>query len=127
MAKIVGICKEVLEKTEWIAIATSGPDGPHLVATWGDYVRALGIDGGTLLIPVGHMHKTEANLKHGNRVELLCGTRQVQGTHGPGKGCGVVGKAEFQTAGPHFDAVKAKFGWARAALIIHVEEAKTQL
>ena len=127
MAKIDAVCKEVLDKSEWIAIATTGPDGPHLVATWGDHLRALGIEDGTLLIPVGHMHKTEANLKHSNRVELLCATRQVQGTHGPGKGCGIVGKAEFQTAGPHFDAVKTKFQWARAALVVNVEEAKPQL
>ena len=127
MAKIDGICKEVMDKTEGIAIATTGPDGPHLVATWGEHVRALGMEDGTLLIPVGLMHKTEANLKHSNRVELLCGTRQVQGTHGPGKGCGIVGRAEFQTAGPYFDAVKAKFQWARAALVVNVEEAKPQL
>ena len=127
MAKIDGICKEVIDKTEWIAIATTGPDGPHVVATWGDYVRAFGIKDDTLLIPVGNMHKTEANLKRDNRVELLCGTRQVQGTLGSGKGCGIVGKAEFQTAGPHFDAVKAKFRWARAALVVNVEEAKPQL
>ena len=127
MAKIDGICKEVLDKTEWIAITTTGPDGPHAVATWGDYVRALGIKDDTLLIPVGNMRKTEANLKHDNRVELLCGTRQVQGTLGPGKGCGIVGKAEFQTSGPHFDAVKAKFRWARAALVVNVDEAKPQL
>ena len=127
MAKIDGICNEVMDKTEWIAIATTGPDGPHLVATWGEHVRALGMEDGTLLIPVGLMHKTEANLKYGNRVELLCGTRQVQGTHGPGKGCGIIGKAEFQTTGPHFDAVKAKFQWARAALVVNVEEAKPQL
>ena len=127
MAKIDGICKEVIEKTEWIAIATTGPDGPHVVATWGDYVRALGSKDDTLLIPVGLMHKTEANLQHDHRVELLCGTRQVQGTRGPGKGCGIVGKAEVQTAGPHFDAVKAKFPWARAAIVVRVEEAKPQL
>jgi hypothetical protein len=127
MAKIDGICKEVIDKTEWIAIATHGPDGPHVVATWGDYVRAFGFKDDTLLIPVGNMHKTEANLKRDNRVELLCGTRQVQGTLGSGKGCGIVGKAEFQTAGPHFDAVKAKFRWARAALVVNVEEAKPQL
>jgi Pyridoxamine 5'-phosphate oxidase len=127
MAKIDGICKEVLEKAEWIAIATTGPDGPHLVATWGDHVRALGIGDSTLLIPVGLMHKTEANVKRDNRMELICGTRQVEGAHGPGKGCGIIGKAEFQTAGPHFDVIKAKFKWARAALVVNVEEAKPQL
>jgi hypothetical protein len=127
MAKIEGICKEVMGKTEWIAIATTGPDGPHVVATWGDYVRALGLEDDTLLIPAGLMRKTEANLQRDPRVELLCGTRQVQGTRGPGKGCGIVGKAEFQTAGPHFDAVKAKFPWARAAIVVSVDEAKPQL
>ena len=127
MGKIDAICKDVIDKTEWVAIATMGPDGPHVVATWGDYVRALGVQDDRLLIPVGHMHKTEANLKRDNRVELLCGTRQVQGSHGPGKGCALVGKAEVQVRGPHFDTVKAKFHWARAALVINVEEAKPQL
>jgi hypothetical protein len=127
MATIDAVCKSVIEKTEWIAIATAGPDGPHVVGTWGDYVRALGIQDDRLLIPVGHMYRTEANLKRDNRVELLCGTRQVQGTHGPGKGCALVGKADFEVAGPHFDHVKAKFQWARAALVINVKEAKPQL
>ena len=40
MAKIDGIYREVTEKAEWIAIATTGPDGPHLVATWGDHITA---------------------------------------------------------------------------------------
>ena len=94
------------------------------MATWGDQLRALPIEDGRLLIPVGHTHKTEANVNRDNRVELLCAARQVQRTHGPGKGCGIVGKAEFQTAGPHFDAIKAKFRWARAALVVNVEEGK---
>jgi len=127
MAKIDAVCREVIEKTEWIAISTAGPDGPHVVATWGDYVRALGIDEDTILIPVGLMRKTEANLQRDNRVELLCGSRQVQGTRGPGKGCALVGRAEFQTAGPRYEAVKAKFPWARATLVVSVEEAKPQL
>jgi hypothetical protein len=43
------------------------------------------------------------------------------------QGCGIPGKAEFQVSGPHFDAVKAKFSWARAALVVHVDEAKPEL
>ena len=127
MSKIDAACREVIDKTEWIAISTAGPAGPHVVATWGDYVRALGVQDDTILIPVGMMHKTEANLQRDNRIELLCGSRQVQGTRGPGKGCSLVGTAQLQTAGPQFDAVKAKFPWARAALVATVEEARTQL
>ena len=44
--------KEVIEKTEVVCIGTSGKDGPHLVATWGDYIRTIGIkDPGTIVIP----------------------------------------------------------------------------
>ena len=127
MTKIEGVCKEVLEKTEWVAIATAGTDGPHVVATWGDYVRALGIAGEQLLIPMGYMSKTEENVKHDSRVELIAGTRQVAGAHGPGKGCSIVGKAHVQTSGTTFDAVKAKFPWARAALVVKVEKVEPQL
>ncbi|MCE8425107.1 MAG: hypothetical protein J5U17_04955 [Candidatus Methanoperedens sp.] len=41
MVKIEGKYKEVIDKTEWVAIATCGENGPHMVATWRDYVRAL--------------------------------------------------------------------------------------
>ena len=34
MAVIEGIVKEVLNKTEWVAIVTSG-EKSHLVGTWG--------------------------------------------------------------------------------------------
>lgn len=128
MAQLDEVCRQVIAKTEWIAISTGGPDGPHVVGTWGDYVRALGIGNDVLIIPAGRMHKTEANLKHDNRVTLLCGSRQVSGSGGqPGQGCDIVGTAEFQTSGAHFDAVKVRFPWPRAALVVHVKEAKTQL
>ncbi|MCC6580802.1 MAG: pyridoxamine 5'-phosphate oxidase family protein [Phycisphaeraceae bacterium] len=127
MTTIEGICREVIEKTEWIAIATTGPDGPHVVATWGDYVRTLGIDNDTVLIPVGLMHRTERNLTRDSRVELLCGTRQVVGAHGPGKGCSIIGQAQLQSSGPAFDSAKARFPWARAVLVVKAEKVEPQL
>jgi hypothetical protein len=127
MAEITGIGKEVLEKTEWVAVATAGPDGPHVVATWGDYIRSLGLEGDRILIPVGGMRQTEMNLGHDNRVELLCGTRQVQGTRGPGKGCSVVGRGEMLHSGSEWDAVGAKFPWARAVLVITIDKMLPQL
>ncbi len=127
MAKIEKKAREVLDKTEWVAIATSGSDGPHLVATWGDYVRTLGLDGDILLVPVGGMKKTEQNLKTDKRIEVLCGTRQVQGANGPGKGCRIRGTGELLTTGQQFDETKKKFPWARAVLVIKAEEVIEQL
>ena len=51
MMKIEGVCKEVIEKSEWVAIATAGPEGPHLAACWSHNVRALGIQDDRILIP----------------------------------------------------------------------------
>ena len=60
---------------------------PHVVATWGDYVRALDTkDNEVIVIPAGHYNITEENLKKNKRVELLIASRQVEGTYGPGQG-----------------------------------------
>ena len=98
MVKIEGKYKEIMDKTEWVAIVTSGENGPHVVATWGDYVRELDIkDNEVIVIPAGHYNITEENLKKNNRVELLIASRQVEGTYGPGQGCCISGTGEVQT------------------------------
>ena len=127
MAMIDAASKEVIDKSEWVAIATNGREGPHLVATWGDYVKALGMADETILVPVGGMHRTEENINVDNRIELLFASRQVQGSRGPGQGCCVSGTGVFQSAGAAMERVKARFPWARAALVITVKEVNTQL
>ena len=127
MAQIEGGVREVVEKCEWVAIATAGPDGPHLAATWGDYIRALGFDDDVILIPAGGLRKAEANLKANPRIELLMAARQAQRPQGAGQGCVVSGTATLQTSGPAMDRVKARFPWARAVLVVTVQRATTQL
>lgn len=127
MTKIEGVPRQVIEKSEWVAIATAGPDGPHVVGCWGHYVRALGVDGDELLFPAGRFHKTEENLKHDPRVELLFASREVPRADGQGQGCTVFGRGELQTSGRAAEAVKAKFAWARGALVVRIEAAKTHI
>ncbi len=128
MAKIDQKCREVIDKAEWVAIATAGTEGAHLAGTWGDYIRALGIDNdGTLMAPVGGYRTTERNLASDKRIELLFATQQVQGANGPGKGCRVRGTAQILTSGDKFAAAKKKFPWARGVLVISIEEASPQL
>jgi hypothetical protein len=127
MAKIEGVFREVCEATEFIAIVTSGDDGPHLVGNWGHYLRALGIEDDLIVLPAGRYRKTEENLRRDNRVQILVASRTVQGSRSPGQGCLLSGSAEIVSSGQAFDAVKAKFPWARGALVIKVHEAATQL
>jgi predicted pyridoxine 5'-phosphate oxidase superfamily flavin-nucleotide-binding protein len=127
MAKIEGACREVCEATEFIAIVTSGEDGPHVVGNWGNYMRTLGIKDDLIVLPAGRYHKTEANLRKNNRIQLMVASKAVQGTRSPGQGCVISGTAEIVSAGEAFDAAKAKFPWARGALVIRVLEAASQL
>jgi predicted pyridoxine 5'-phosphate oxidase superfamily flavin-nucleotide-binding protein len=110
---------EVLKKDGIVAIATLGPDGPHMVNTWNSYVRAS--EDGRLLIPAGYFHKTEANIAVNNQVLVTLGSSKVQGIHGPGTGFLIKGTAAFLKEGAEFDAMKSTFGWARAALSITVD------
>lgn len=127
MAKIEGNCRDVCEATEFITIVTTGDDGPHVVGNWGDYMRALDIGADTLVFPAGRYRQTEQNLRKNNRVQLLVASRKVQGTRSPGQGYLIAGTAEIVSSGEIADAVKAKFPWARGALVIHVEEVTAQL
>ena len=127
MAKIESNCRDVCEATEFVTIVTTGDDGPHVVGNWGDYMRALSIGADTIVLPAGRYRQTEQNLRKNNRVHLLVASRKVQGTRSPGQGYLIVGTAEIVSSGEISDAAKAKFPWARGALVIHVEEVTAQL
>ena len=124
MTKIEGACRDLCEATEFV---TMGDDGPHVVGNWGDYMRVLGIKGDTIVFPAGRYRQTEKNLLNNNGIQLLIASKKVQGTRSPGQGCLIVGRGEILSSGEIVDAVKAKFPWARGALIIHVEDVKMQL
>ncbi|HWH69591.1 MAG TPA: pyridoxamine 5'-phosphate oxidase family protein [Candidatus Sulfotelmatobacter sp.] len=127
MSKINPTCKEVIEKSEWLAIATAGPDGPHLAACWSESVRALGYQDDVIRIPAWSYFRTEENLKRNPRVELLFASRQVSRPKGQGQGCRLIGHGELQTSGPNAEAVKARFPGTRGALVISIESAAIQL
>lgn len=127
MKRIEGSSREVCEATEFLAIVTEGDDGPHVVGNWGDYMRALGINEDTIVLPAGRYHQTERNLEKNNRIQLLVASKNVQGTRTPGQGCLIVGTARIVSSGDTFETVKAQFPWARGALVIDVEEVKAQL
>ena len=109
---------EVLKHVGIVAIATQGEGGPHLVNTWNSYLQIS--EAGRILIPAGYFHVTEANLAKDNRVLITLGSHEVTGTMGPGAGFLIKGTASFESSGPDFDAVKARFAWARAVLAVTV-------
>ena len=120
-------CLRVLDATEFVAIATRGDNGPHLVGTWGEYVRRLRPSAETIIVPAGGYRQTERNLVNDNRITLLVASRQVEGSGGPGQACVISGTAELVTRGPIAEQVRSSFPWARGALVITIKEIAAQL
>lgn len=127
MSVIDTVIRELLDKTEFVAIVTQGLDRPHVVGNWGDYVRKLGIEGDRIVLPAGYYRETEDNLLRNNQVQVLAASRQVAGSHGPGQGALLEGTASVLTEGPDAERAKSMFPWARGALVIEVASAKVQL
>jgi hypothetical protein len=127
MTEVSAVLLDLLDASEFVAVVTSGDEGPHVVGTWGEYVRKLSPSAETIVMPVGGYHQTETNLARDNRIKLLLASRHVQGSHGPGQGCAISGTAELVTEGAIVEEVKANFPWARGALVIAVEEITLQL
>jgi hypothetical protein len=127
MNKIEGVYREVIEKSEWLAIATTGPDGPHLAACWTRNILPLEAGADEILIPAWCFDTTEKNLKLDPRVELLSVARDVKRAKGDGQGCTVIGTGELLTTGAKAEANKARFPWARGVLAVKVTDLKLHL
>ncbi len=108
-----------------VAIVTMGGDGPHVVNTWNSYIDVTRDE--HLLIPVGGMIRTEANVEKNNNILLTLGSREVQGFRGPGAGFLIKGTATFIKSGGQFDIVKKRFSWVRAAMEITILSATQTL
>ncbi|MBP2022477.1 hypothetical protein J2Z44_002298 [Clostridium punense] len=107
---------EVLSHESVVAIATEGKAGAHLVNSWNSYVKITTDE--TLLIPVGGMKVTEANLQENNKVLVTIGSREVEGFHSKGTGFLIEGTGSIIYEGPRFNKTKESFPWARAVLEI---------
>ena len=108
--------REVLKQDGVVAIATLGQDGPHMVNTWNSYIRIT--DDERMLIPVGYMNRTEANIAFNDQVLITVGSSKVAGTMGPGTGFLIKGTADIEASGSDFDSTKAIFTWARAVMSV---------
>ena len=84
--------QELMKQDGVVAIATLGPDGPHMVNTWNSYLRIS--QDGRLFIPAGYMFQTETNISHNPNVLITLGSSKVTGLHGAGAGFLIKGKAQ---------------------------------
>lgn len=110
---------QVLKHEGVVAIATQGPDGPHLVNSWNSYIEVA--SGNKLLIPAGYMNETENNIAKNDKVQLTVGSKEVEGFNGLGTGFLVKGTAKFTKSGANYESLKNRFPWMRAVLEITID------
>ena len=109
--------RQILTEEGTVAIVTQGEDGPHLSNTWHSYLEIT--PEGHFVYPAGGMVETEKNVQRDAKVLVTVGGRNVEGKAGhPGAGFLIRGHAEFVAAGPRFKALKKRFPWARAAVVV---------
>jgi len=103
-------------------ILTQGREDAHLVSSWNSYIQWENED--TLLIPVGGMKQAEANLNENPQVKCILANKDVMGANYKGVGFSIYGEADIVVSGEAYEKVKAKFGWARAAMRIRITSIK---
>ena len=114
--------REILETEGAATFTTMGKAGPHMAATWNSYIRIIGTD--ELLVPAGSLYETEQNIENGSDVQMIVASKEIQGTHGYGAGFLLKGRAVFETNGTRFDQIKSDFPWARAVMVLRLQEVK---
>jgi hypothetical protein len=107
---------EVLKNEGVVAIVTQGASSPHVVNTWNSYIHVTIEE--NLLVPVGGMKVTEANIEKNEMVLVTLGSRDVEGFRSKGAGFLITGTAGFLFEGNEFKSMKEKFPWCRAVLKI---------
>ncbi len=117
--------KEVISHEGVVSICSQGADVVHLVNSWNSYLTIT--SDGRILLPVGGMKTTEANINVNPNILMTVGSREVEGLRSPGAGFLVKGRAGYLYDGVYFDNMKKKFPWARAVMEIKVDDIKQTL
>ncbi|KRL41589.1 hypothetical protein [Lacticaseibacillus manihotivorans] len=115
---------EVLQHEGPVTIITINANPAHVVNTWMSYIT---LKDQQLLIPAAGMHSIEADFPTDNHVLLTFGSKEVEGTVGPGAGFHVAGRGHFVESGADFDAKKAQFPWLTRMLVVEIDDIQQKI
>ncbi|KRM08759.1 pyridoxamine 5'-phosphate oxidase family protein [Lentilactobacillus farraginis] len=115
---------DVMKHEGVVTIVTINAQPAHVVNTWASYVK---VTDKKLLIPAAGMHSIEQDFAADNHVTVAVGSKEVEGTQGPGAGFHVHGTGKFVDAGDDFDEMKAKFPWLSRVLEIEIDDIEQRI
>ena len=115
---------DVLSHEGPVTIVTINGNPAHVVNTWASYIT---VKDNQLLIPAAGMHSIENNFPTDKHVLLTFGSKEVEGTVGPGAGSHVLGTGKFVSEGTAFDTKKAEFPWLTRMLIVTIDDIQQKI
>lgn len=110
---------EVLKHEGPVTIIAKNSQPLAVVSTWMSYIK-VAADEKILYIPAAGMHSIENSFQNNNELLLTFGSKEVEGTEGPGAGFYVTGKGIFLDSGKIYNEFKNKFPWIRKVLQVNV-------
>jgi len=119
--------REVIDTSQWLAIATAGPEGPHQAACWTRNIQALDYTDSVIRIPVWRLEQTERNLLQDSRIELLFVSADVQRADGTGQGLSILGHGEVHRIGTPMEDARQSLDWINGVLIVTIHSWRLHL
>lgn len=115
---------EVISHEGPVTIVTINGNPAHVVNTWASYIT---VKDNKLMIPAAGMHSIESDFNEDNHLLLTFGSKEVEGTVGPGAGFHVFGTGKFVTEGPDFKAKQDQFPWLTRVLVVSIEDIQQKI
>lgn len=115
---------DVLSHEGVVTIITINAQPSSVVNTWMSYLE---LKDGYILAPAAGMRSIEHDFESDNNITVTVGTKEVEGTEGPGAGFHIHGKGSFIESGDEFDEMKTKFPWIRKVLKISIDDIEQKI
>lgn len=115
---------DILNHEGVVTIISKGKDDFHVANTWNSYIH---VHDDLFLIPAAGMHHIEDDVKHDSHLYLTIGSKEVEGTVGPGAGFHLQGIGSFITQGEFYDEMKKDFPFLSRVLVVKIEQADQKI
>lgn len=117
---------EVLQHEGPVTMITLKAQPVNVVSTWMSYLK-VDPENELLYAPAAGMRSIENDFQTDQTLLLTFGSKEVEGTVGPGAGFYATGQGSFLASGPIYAEFKQKFPWVRKVLQVKITKIEQKI
>lgn len=117
---------EVLQHEGPVTMITLKARPVNVVSTWMSYLK-VDPENELLYAPAAGMRSIENDFQTDQTLLLTFGSKEVEGTVGPGAGFYVTGQGSFLESGPIYAEFKQTFPWVRKVLQVKITKIEQKI